>query len=184
MTIAVIHPHDPSTEFFQEIYLDSWKSMLAFDGHVIDHFTGLETISMLRAALTSYDHIIMCGHGTHKGLIVPSKGGQRILGDKLVEALRKNQHKLALAWCYAREFCEKYDIQPKFATSMWISEMSEALELGVPATEAEIDKSNVMLAYMLKGSCISGAVRAKRYPTDSQVARYNMEGALFSEYVV
>ena len=55
-------------------------------------------------------------------------------------------------WCYANKFAEKYKLHGLFS-GMIISELQEAIDLGVPATKDEIDKEMKRFTIRLK-DCI------------------------------
>lgn len=173
MKTAIIHPEDPTTQFLSPIYSKEW-------GYKVDVYRGFESKKILQGIFDTYDQIIMCGHGTQFGLLVPSPGGTRELGTQLVEAMRENQHKLVLVWCHAREFCQRYGIVPKFATSMWISEESEALEYQVTLSEGDLSSSNEELTNLLIRACIDGDIRTHFYKRlQTPVSKFNLEGILY-----
>ena len=86
----------------------------------------------------------MMGHGYEHGLY---GFGKVIIHSKLVYLLRE---KICIyIWCYANMFCRQYDLKGIY-TDMVISELEEAIYYCVPASTADIEKSNTLFASSLK----------------------------------
>lgn len=103
------------------------------------------------------DLIILCGHGSPRGLFNTAWNGF-IIDERSVQFLRGK--KIIGCWCYASEFADRYDLKG-FFTSMFISNRGEAVEYGFPdATEEEIALYDAQFAqeinYFLKNSIPMG----------------------------
>lgn len=116
--------------------------------------TERNTSSEVQRAIRSDDVVMMLGHGNEYGLFSkPEKNGEYrrfLITDRHVQFLRD---KLCIGiWCYANKFAEKYRLHGLFS-GMIISELQEAIDLGVPATKEEIDREMKKFTLRLK-DCI------------------------------
>ena len=116
--------------------------------------TERNTSSDVQRAIRTDDVIIMLGHGNEYGLFSkPDKKGEYrrfLITDKHVQFLRDRT--CIGIWCYANKFAEKYKLHGLFS-GMIISELQEAIDLGVPATKDEIDREMEKFTIRLK-DCI------------------------------
>ena len=144
--MTVIHANDPTTQFLSLLY-DTRENLSCY---VTESSTNSDVIRAIRAS----DTIIMLGHGNEYGLFSkPSKNGKYerfMITDRHVQFLRD---KTCIGiWCYANQFAERYGLHGLFS-GMIISELQEATELGITATEEEIYKERERFALHLK-DCI------------------------------
>ena len=144
--MTVIHANDPTTQFLSLLY-DTREDLSRY---VTESSTNSDVIRAIRAS----DIIIMLGHGNKYGLFsIPSKNGKYerfMITDRHVQFLRD---KTCIGiWCYANQFAERYGLHGLFS-GMIISELQEAIELGIPATEDEIHRERERFALRLQ-DCI------------------------------
>lgn len=150
--MTVIHATDPTTKDLSLLYQQREDVRMLI--------TERNTSSEVQRAIRSDDVVMMLGHGNEYGLFSkPEKNGEYrrfLITDRHVQFLRD---KLCIGiWCYANKFAEKYRLHGLFS-GMIISEMQEAIDLGVPASKEEIDRemekftirlNNCMNTYGLK----------------------------------
>ena len=144
--MTVIHATDPTTQVLSLLYQqrEDMKTLI----------TERNTSSDVQRAIRSDDVIMMLGHGNEYGLFSkPDKNGNYkrfLITDRHVQFLR-NKPCIGI-WCYANKFAEKYRLHGLFS-GMIISELQEAIDLGVPATQDEIDTEMEKFTNCLK-DCI------------------------------
>lgn len=117
--------------------------------------TERNTSSAVQRAIRADHLIMMLGHGNENGLFSkPEKNGDYkrfMITGKHVQFLR-NKTCIGI-WCYANKFAEKYGLHGLFS-GMIISELHEAIDLGVPATQDEIaremEKFTIRLKYCIE----------------------------------
>ena len=131
--MTVIHATDPTTQVLSLLYQQREDVRMCI--------TERNTSSDVQRAIRADDVIMMLGHGNEYGLFSkPDKNGDYrrfLITDRHVQFLRD---KACIGiWCYANKFAEKYNLHGLFS-GMIISELHEAIDLGVPATKDEIDK--------------------------------------------
>ena len=178
--MTVIHANDPTTQFLSVLY-DTREDLIS---HVTETSTNSDVIRAIRAS----DTIAMLGHGNEYGLFSkPSKNGKYerfMITDRHVQFLRD---KTCIGiWCYANQFAERYGLHGLFS-GMIISELQEAIELGIPATEEEIYKERERFALRLK-NCIE-AYSLEEIParmkslddTQSELTRFNYSNLYYYE---
>ncbi|MCH5174532.1 MAG: hypothetical protein J1F40_01425 [Prevotellaceae bacterium] len=142
---------------------------------------------MIRAIRAS-DTIVMLGHGNEYGLFSkPSKNGKYerfMITDRHVQFL---WDKTCIGiWCHANQFAKRYGLHGLFS-GMIISELQEAIEQGIPATEDEIYKERERFALRLK-NCIE-AYSLEEIParmkslddTQSELTRFNYSNLYYYE---
>ena len=144
--MTVIHATDPTTQVLSLLYQQRED--------VKQRITERNTSSDVQRAIRVDNVIMMLGHGNEYGLFSkPDKKGDYrrfLITDRHVQFLRD---KLCIGiWCYANKFAEKYKLHGLFS-GMIISELQEAIDLGVPATKDEIDKEMKRFTIRLK-DCI------------------------------
>lgn len=144
--MTVIHATDPTTQVLSLLYQEREDVKL--------HLTERNTSSDVQRAIRGNEAIMMLGHGNEYGLFSkPDKNGDYrrfLITDKHVQFLRD---KTCIGiWCYANKFAEKYKLHGLFS-GMIISELQEAIDLGVPATKEEIDMEMEKFTVRLK-DCI------------------------------
>ena len=178
--MTVIHANDPTTQFLSVLY-DTREDLIS---HVTETSTNSDVIRAIRAS----DTIVMLGHGNEYGLFSkPSKNGKYerfMITDRHVQFLRD---KTCIGiWCHANQFAERYGLHWLFS-GMIISELQEAIELGIPATEEEIYKERERFALRLK-NCIEAysfdeiPARMKSLDdTQSELTRFNYSNLYYYE---
>lgn len=144
--MTVIHATDPTTQLLSLLYQQREDVRMLI--------TERNTSSDVQRAIRSDDVIMMLGHGNEYGLFSkPDKNGNYkrfLITDRHVQFLR-NKPCIGI-WCYANKFAEKYRLHGLFS-GMIISELQEAIDLGVPATQDEIDTEMEKFTNCLK-DCI------------------------------
>ena len=141
--MTVIHATDPTTQVLSLLYQQREDVRL--------RITERNTSSDVQRAIRSGEVIMMLGHGNEYGLFSkPEKNGDYrrfLITDKHVQFLRD---KTCIGiWCYANKFAEKYRLHGLFS-GMIISELQEAIDLGVQATKDEIDMEMEKFTIRLK----------------------------------
>ena len=178
--MTVIHACDPTTRFLSVLY--DTREDVTF--HVTETSTNSDVIRAIRAS----DTIVMLGHGNEYGLFSKSskncKYERFMITDRHVQFLRD---KTCIGiWCHANQFAERYGLHGLFS-GMIISELQEAIELGIPATEEEIYKERERFALRLK-NCIEAysleeiSARMKSLDdTQSELTRFNYSNLYYYE---
>ena len=141
--MTVIHANDPTTKVLSLLYQQREDVRMLI--------TERNTSSDVQRAIRADNVIMMLGHGNEYGLFSKSdkNGDYRrfLITDRHVQFLRD---KTCIGiWCYANKFAEKYRLHGLF-TGMIISELQEAIDLGVPATKDEINKEMEKFTIRLK----------------------------------
>lgn len=141
--MTVIHATDPTTQVLSLLYQQREDVRLCI--------TERNTSSDVQRAIRADDVIMMLGHGNEYGLFSkPDKNGDYrrfLITDRHVQFLRD---KTCIGiWCYANKYAETYRLHGLFS-GMIISELQEAIDLGVPATKDEIDKEMEKFTIRLK----------------------------------
>ena len=144
--MTVIHATDPTTQVLSLLYQQREDVRMCI--------TEKSTSSDVQRAIRTDAAIMMLGHGNEYGLFSkPDRNGDYrrfLITDRHVQFLRD---KTCIGiWCYANKFAEKYKLHGLFS-GMIISELQEAIDLGVPATKDEIDKEMEKFTIRLK-DCI------------------------------
>ena len=178
--MIVIHANDPTTRFLSVLYQQR-KDVVCLVNET-------NSSSDVQRAIRAYDAIVMLGHGNKYGLFSkPSKNGKYerfMITDRHVQFLR-NKTCIGI-WCHANQFAERYGLHGLFS-GMIISELQEAIELGIPATEEEIYKERERFALRLK-NCIKAysfeeiPARMKSLDdTQSELTRFNYSNLYYYE---
>ena len=141
--MTVIHATDPTTQVLSLLYQQREDVKLCI--------TERNTSSDVQRAIRADDGIMMLRHGNEYGLFSkPDKNGDYrrfLIADRHVQFLRD---KTCIGiWCYANKFAEKYKLHGLFS-GMIISELQEAIDLGVPTTKDEIDTEMEKFTIRLK----------------------------------
>ncbi len=178
--MTVIHATDPTTQVLSLLYQQREDvRMLITEGN---------TSSDVQRAIRSDDVVMMLGHGNEYGLFSkPEKNGEYrrfLITDKHVQFLRDKS--CIGIWCYANKFAEKYKLHGLFS-GMIISELQEAIDLGVAATKEEIDKEMEKFTIRLK-DCIETygleqtPFRMKEYDdVQSELTKFNYSNLYYYE---
>lgn len=141
--MIVIHATDPTTQVLSLLYQQREDVRMLI--------TERSTSSDVQRAIRADEVIMMLGHGNEYGLFSkPDRNGDYrrfLITDRHVQFLRD---KTCIGiWCYANKFAEKYNLHGLFS-GMIISELQEAIDLGVPATKDGIDKEMEKFTIRLK----------------------------------
>lgn len=144
--MTVIHATDPTTQVLSLLYQQREDVRMLI--------TERNTSSDVQRAIREDDVLMMLGHGNEYGLFSkPDKNGDYrrfLITDRHVQFLRD---KTCIGiWCYSNKFAEKYRLHGLFS-GMIISELQEAIDLGVPTNKDEIDKEMEKFTIRLK-DCI------------------------------
>lgn len=178
--MTVIHATDPTTQVLSLLYQQREDvSML---------ITERNTSSDVQRTIRSDNVVMMLGHGNEYGLFLkPDKNGEYrrfLITDKHVQFLRDKS--CIGIWCYANKFAEKYRLRGLFS-GMIISELQEAIDLGVAATKEEIDKEMEKFTIRLK-DCIETCgleqtpFRMKEYDdVQSELTKFNYSNLYYYE---
>lgn len=141
--MTVIHATDPTSQVLSLLYQqrEDMKTLI----------TERNSSSDVQRAIRADDIMMMLGHGNEYGLFSkPDKNGiyrRFLITDRHVQFLRE---KTCIGiWCHANKFAEKYGLHGLFS-GMIISELQEAVDLGVPATKDEIDREMEKFTIRLK----------------------------------
>lgn len=140
-TTTIIHPADPSTEFLRALYPEGEVSRI----------TEKESGKRLRHILGHAESLLLLGHGTEEGLLAPDSNGNpfgRVIISGSHRYYLRRMKEIIGIWCNANIFAYKLGIHGLFS-GMMISELSEAQELGIPTTQEELDRENILWAQRL-----------------------------------
>lgn len=95
-----------------------------------------------RLLRSSTNDLVLFGHGDENGLYNVRMDGY-VIGSKDVDLLRKRN--VIGLWCYAGNFADKYGLHG-FFTSMFISNVNEAINLNFNVTKEDITSENIKFA--------------------------------------
>ena len=141
--MTVIHANDPTTKVLSQLY-EPREDITA-------RITEMSTNGTVQRAIRDDDVIMMLGHGNEYGLFSkPEKNGEYkrfMITGKHVQFLRC---KICIGiWCYANLFAERYGLHGLFS-GMIISEMQEAIDYHIDATQNEIEAEMEKFAIRLR----------------------------------
>lgn len=147
----VIHPNDRTTDFLYPSYANISATVLHSKADMYN----------LRENMKQHDRIIMMGHGTPNGLLMPVgsiKGVEEINGDvkeytqhsinsSFVDILKTKP--IVAVWCNADRFVVPHDLHG-FYTGMVVSEMCEADYCNVRGCDVDdLEESNRLFTIAL-----------------------------------
>lgn len=147
----VIHPDDRTTDFLDPSYADLNATVV----------TNQKEMFNLRENMRQHDRIIMMGHGSPSGLMMPritlngvdlvdgelKKYSFHTLGYQFVDILKTKP--IVAVWCNADKFVVPHDLHG-FYTGMVISEMCEANYCNVhKCSIKDLEESNRLFAEAL-----------------------------------
>jgi len=132
MIDAIIVNSRPDTDYYPLL-------TQGLDANVLVNPCGRQIKELLRA---STNDLILFGHGTELGLINKAWNGYCV-GRKHLPFLR--ERRVIGLWCYAGNFADRYGLHG-FFTSMFISNLGEAIDNCFVATQHEIDEQNIIFA--------------------------------------
>jgi len=149
----VIHPDDRTTDFLDPSYADLSATVL----------TNQKQMFNLRETMRRHDRIIMMGHGTPFGLLMPKitiygvdlldevtlrRYRDYVLGSSYVDILKTKP--IVAVWCNADQFILQHDLHG-FYTGMVISELCEANYCNVnKCDQKDLNESNELFTLALK----------------------------------
>ena len=141
-----IHPYDITTDFLSKVYenIPEEEKTVIRDCKISN--------SRLIRLIKSHDNVVMLGHGCADGLLCSSYSkdttfDRLIINSRLVEFLRTRK-KLIGIWCHASDFFKKYNLYG-FATGMFVSDISEANDYGLPMSTYDVEENNNLLVESL-----------------------------------
>lgn len=163
METLVIHVQDPTTTFLKKIYEGKGWDVIdedLFEAHA------------LMSIIERYDRIIMCGHGSPDGLF----GDYGMIIDESFAPLLRTKETVCI-WCNADQYVEAHGLTG-FYTGMFISEVQEAVWMGVKtSTEESVKRSNELFVEIFSKFIFTDNVLANtklRYNVDNDdVVAYN-----------
>ena len=145
--ITLIHPADPTTEFLEALYPEGVS-------RITEERSGKEISKLLNHT----SQVILLGHGTEEGLLAPDSNGtpwgRRIISKSHRYYLTRVK-KIIGIWCNANLFAHNLRLHGLFS-GMMISELSEAQELGIPTSQEELGRENILWAQRLGDLLRSG----------------------------
>lgn len=147
----IIHPDDSTTDFLKPSYAGLDATVLTTHRDMFN----------LKENMKNHDRIIMMGHGTPSGLLMPgitiqgvelinnklNRYNEYILGSSFVNILKTKP--IVAVWCNADRFVLRYDLHG-FYTGMVISELCEANYCKVNMCDQyDLDESNYLFTEAL-----------------------------------
>lgn len=194
MKTIVIHPDDRSTDFLSNIYKNKdWTILTSWS----------KTKEELRDYLSSFDRVIMMGHGTPDGLIntgsfytQPAENIDSWIDNKICAALNNfyviddsfadvlRTKETISVWCHSDHYFRRNNI-PGFHTGMIISEVSEAsFVLGTAPLSAEETLENMNAFADIIHDCIDEDPEnmkkyiLEKYNFSDKVTQYNRQNII------
>lgn len=171
MRTLVIHPEDPSTEFLMGVY------------------SGLKDVEVIRSdigllktacAIEDADRVIMLGHGTPQGLLSVGKfhsSNGLVISDG--DAFRLTSPENIYIWCNADQYVQRNRLPSTLYSGMFVSEMGEAIMMGLDVVPSQVNRSNHLFAKALKSALRYNNMTLVKdiYPIahSNPVIRYNAE---------
>ena len=143
--MIIIHANDSTTKVLSLLYEQR--------GDVSVHVTEAFNNGAIQRAIRDSDTIMMLGHGNQYGLFSCPRNGKYerfLITDRHVQFLR-NKTCIGI-WCYANLFAEQYGLHGLFS-EMIISELQEAIDLGIHTDKEEIGREMIKFASRLR-DCI------------------------------
>jgi hypothetical protein len=135
-------------------------------------------------SLAEYEQVIMLGHGTPFGLMsVGQFPTSYVISDRHTNGLHAGPRNVYI-WCNADQFVQRHNLLSPLYTGMFVSEMGEAMLMGIDAaTTSQIKQSNDAFAKAVGRALrndvrdVSGAVKEwyGDLISDNPVAAYNWE---------
>lgn len=132
--VVVIHPSDASTDVFRGIYE-------AVSGAVVVR-GGLRR-SEAAAQCASAQCVVCVGHGTGTGLMAVGKfPGELFIVDESFVPVLASVSNAVLLWCNADVFVRRTQLSRVFFSGMFVSEVDEAIDEGLPGDAELVHESN------------------------------------------
>ncbi len=185
MSVLIIHPQDPSTNFLKPIYATIQNKTV---------ITGGISKTELKELIRNHDRIIMLGHGTPNGLL--SVGQFPIVSSYVIDSsfseLLSTKTDNIYIWCHANFFVNEHRLKG-FFSGMFISESDETFYCDLWDVDLKvIEESNKSfvsavakyidepLHILYKNVINEYGVLEKTNP----IAKYNMERLYFNDQKV
>ena len=178
--ILVIHVDSrPDTDVFRKIYEN------IHDINVRVLYNPSQDVVRHELHDYTYRRIVLIGHGDINGLYNSDWSGYTI--DSSFVSLLRGRNVVGI-WCYATEFARRYDLTG-FFTSMFISNVNEAVEHGFDISGGDIEHLNAVFSEHICEFLSSNSPFEEWYNTlmeysevkEFPVARYNYEAMEFFE---
>lgn len=127
------------------------------------------------------DTLLLCGHGTKFGLLAPNSISEYVIHD--FNSSKIHARNVIGLFCHASSFAERNDLHGLFS-SMFISNINEAVDYGVNSAGNEIDFCNDMvfdeITKVLQGTatleeCCS-AIKTLGRTINHHVMEFNADG--------
>jgi len=99
------------------------------------------------------DTLLFCGHGTSYGLLAPKSYGTYMIHQSNANIIQAKN--VIGVMCYGAEFAERVGLHGLF-TSMFISNINEAVDYGVSTTKNEINSENMTVLQTINGMLRNG----------------------------
>ena len=131
------------------------------------------------------DTLILCGHGSPRGLYFP-KFEDYVIHNLHVEIIHAKR--VICSWCYASSFVTNYNIHNCFATSMFISNVNEAYDNGCyNSTQDDINRTDKQIDNEIKELIMSDTpmsewqmILGARMDVENEIDVFNRQGLVFN----
>ena len=134
MRTLIIHPTDRTTDFLTPIY-ENIPDKFVINGGV--------SKNDLKEVIPLFDRVIMCGHGTPKGLLSVGQFDTQfgyIIDETFIDVLSEKTENIYI-WCNADQFVRKHNLKG-FYSGMFVSEVGESIYCGIPSPQDIVTESN------------------------------------------
>lgn len=145
--MLVVHPKDRTTSVLSTLYE-------GMDANVVSGKCSNKEMEHLLHHVSTQERIMLLGHGSDKGLFyreddTKDEFDKIIVGHPHSFHLRKHGGNMVGIWCHAYEFARAEGLHGLFS-GMIISEVKEAEEYGIIASQQEILQSNIIMFEYLR----------------------------------
>lgn len=166
----------PDTEEFRHMFEGLETNLLVNPSRVQIH-------QMLRSNFER--PLLISGHGTERGLLTKDLNGYLIDGG-MADMLRRRTSIIG-CWCYAGNFADNYGLHG-FFTSMFISNINEATELGFTTDAETITSENFFFSNQVRRLLVDGTplsqwvdILQRECHSDIPFVAYNYEAMVYYE---
>ena len=175
MTVIWSNHGDNDTALLENI----WKGIDGVNVVELNKETKDIDWAIISAILAENDTLVFAGHGSRNGLFNPSFDDYAFSAEDVGFVKAKN---VFCIWCNAYDFCVDNDLQC-LATSMFISNVDEAMSNCIESDAASIDRCNLQF-YAECNHCLREGMSMRdmysylvsRVDDDSEVDRFNRGG--------
>lgn len=129
--------------------------------------------------------LLIFGHGTERGLLTKDLNGY-LIDSNMVDMLQKRTSIIG-CWCYAGNFADRYGLHG-FFTSMFISNINEATELGFTTDAETITRENLFFSNQVRRLLVNGTplsqwvdILQRECHSDIPFVAYNYEAMVYYE---